>query len=71
MMEISRLTELGLYAVGFVVSLTLGIIGGNDFLFESKYFTQLKYSAENFAGLYGYTVLLPLAAIFFFIMSSC
>ena len=68
-MEISRLTELGLYAVGFVVSLTLGIIGGNDFLFESKYFTQFKYSAENFAGLYAYTVLLPLAAIFFFMMS--
>jgi predicted ferric reductase len=61
--------ELGLYALGFAFSATLGIIGGDSFFFDSKYFSLLEYSATNFAGLYAYTVLLPLAFIFFFMMS--
>ena len=68
-MDNPALIELGLLVVGFVMSTTLGILGGDDFMLGSGYFTYLSFSSLNFAGLYAYTVLLPLAFIFFFIMS--
>ena len=69
MQKIVGFPELGLYAVGFVVSTALGIEGGNIFFFDSKYIDHDKYSATNFAGLYGFTVLLPAAFTLFFMMS--